>query len=205
MGGRERWRINSERSVLRFRIGHADLRQISGQFRCWGGTVLLDKGDLRRSVVRIWVDLSSIDTGSAKRDAFILTTELFDVDCEPALVFDSERVEISGVGRGLIVGRVALHSFDKEIALTVEAKPPRRDGKGVWYLVYTARASIARGALGLRRNRHINDWLREAVVDEMIEIAAHVEVMRDDRPVAALPASPASASTSTAHPLGPAR
>jgi polyisoprenoid-binding protein YceI len=205
MIGGQRWRVNSERSVLRFSIGHAKLREITGQFQCWGGTVILDKGDLKRSVVRIWVDLSSVDTGSAKRDAFILATELFDVDCEPALVFDSERVEITGVGRGLIFGRLTLHSFGNEIALAVEAKPPRRDGKGVWYLVYTVHASIERGALGLRRNRYINDWLGEAVVGQMIEIAAHVEVMRDDRPVAALPASLTPTPTSTARRLGLAR
>jgi polyisoprenoid-binding protein YceI len=203
MDGRERWRINSERSTLRFRIGHAVLQQIRGRFHCWGGTVLIDNRDLRRSVVRIWIDLSSIDTGSAKRDAFILATELFDIHWEPALVFDSERIEITGVGRGFIFGRLALHSFGKEIALAVEAKAPRSDSKGVWHLVYTARTSIDRGALGLRRNRYIDDWLSEAVVGETIEITAHVEVMPDDRPIADRPASPAPVSR--AQRLGPPR
>lgn len=177
---RERWRINPERSTLRFSIGHADLRGIRGQFHCWGGMFLLDPTDSKRSTVRVWVDLSSIDTGSAARNDFILATELFDTHWEPALVFDSERVEIAGVGRGVVVGRLALHSFGKEIAVTIKAKSPLRDAKGVWHLVYNARTSIDRGALGLRRNRYIKDWLSEAVVGENIEIAAHVEAARDN-------------------------
>ena len=177
---RERWRINPERSTLRFSIGHADLREIRGQFHCWGGIFLLDPVDSKRSTLRVWVDLSSIDTGSTARDAFILATELFDTHWEPALVFDSERVEITGVGRGVVVGHLALHSFVKEIAVAIKAKPPLRDAKGVWHLVYNARTSIDRGALGLRRNRHIKDWLGESVVGENIEIAAHVEAARDN-------------------------
>jgi polyisoprenoid-binding protein YceI len=177
---RERWRINPERSTLRFSIGHADLREIRGQFHCWGGMVLIDPADSKRSSLRVWVDLSSIDTGSAARDHFILATELFDMHWEPALVFDSVRVEITGVGRGVVLGRLALHSFGKEIAVAIKAKPPRRDDKGVWHLVYTARTSIDRGALGLRRNRYIKDWLGESVVGETIEIAAHVEAARDN-------------------------
>ncbi|HET6149629.1 MAG TPA: YceI family protein [Polyangia bacterium] len=203
MDGRERWRINSERSTLKFAIDHAGLKQICGRFHCWGGTVLIDNRDLTRSAVRIWVDLSSIDTGSVKRDAFILATELFDIHWEPALVFDSERVEITGIGRGLIFGRLALHSFGREIALEVEAKSPRADSKGVWHLVYTARTSVDRGALGLRRNRYNDDWLSEAVVGEIIEITAHVEVMPDDRPIVDRPASPAPVSRMQR--LGPAR
>ena len=142
--------------------------------------VLLDPADSKRSSVRVWVDLSSIATGSAARDEFILATELFDMHWEPALVFDSERVEMTGVGSGVVVGRLALHSFGKEIAVAIKAKPPRRDDKGVWHLVYTARTSIDRGALGLRRNSYIKDWLGESVVGETIEIAAHIEAARDN-------------------------
>jgi polyisoprenoid-binding protein YceI len=203
MDARERWRIDSGRSRLRFSIGHADLLEIRGQFHCWGGLVLLDKTDQRRSAIRIWVDLSSIDTESAKRDEYILSTELFEMQGEPALVFDSERVEIAGVGRGIIVGRLALHGVGKQLAVAVETKAPRRDDSGAWHLVYEAHASIERGALGLRRSRYITDWLGEAVVGETIQMTAYVEAARDDRPVADRPAFAAPAARAPW--LGPPR
>ena len=184
---RERWRIEPERSTLRFRIGHAVLGEIGGQFHCWGGLALLDKADLRRSAVRIWVDLSSIDAGSPERDEYILGTELFDLQSEPALVFDSERIELSSAGRGVVAGRLAVHSFSTEIAVVVEARAPRRDASGTWHLVYTARTSVNRAAIGLRRSRHIVDWLDERVLGETLEIDAHVEARRDDRAAADLP------------------
>jgi polyisoprenoid-binding protein YceI len=144
MDAREKWQIDPERSTLKFSIGHSVLREIGGQFHCWGGLLLVDKVDLRRSAIRIWVDMSSIDTGSAERDELILATEPFDVHWEPALAFDSERVEIGRVGRGTVVGRLALHGFHQEIEVEVEAEAPRRHEKGAWHIVYNARASIDR-------------------------------------------------------------
>src|ERR1022692_1377372 len=49
-----------------------------------------------------------------------------------ALMFDSERVEIVGVRAGVIVGRLVLFGFSKEIALAVKAMAPWRDGDGKW-------------------------------------------------------------------------
>jgi polyisoprenoid-binding protein YceI len=189
MDVRERWRIDPDRSTLSFSIGHAVLGKISGEFHCWGGVALLDKVDLQRSAVRIWVDLSSVDTGSEKRDRDILASELFDLALEPALMFDSERVVMVGVGEGVVVGRLAVHTLGKEIAVAVQANAPRRDDRGTWHLAFTARTSIDRGALGMRRNRDVSDWLGEKVMGRTIDIAAYVEVARADGPAAELPAS----------------
>ena len=197
MDSRERWQIDAGQSTLEFTIDHSVLRKIRGQFHCWGGLLLVDKVDLRRSAIRIWVDMSSIDTGSTERDELILSTEPFDVHWEPALAFDSERVEIGRAGRGNVVGRLALHGFHQEIAVAVEAEAPRHDERGQWHIVYIARASIDRAGLGLRRNRTIADWLGEGVVGATIEVVAHLEAVLDDRPAAVLP-TPVTTASSTA-------
>lgn len=194
MDVRERWRVDPEQSTLKFSIGHAALGKIRGFFHCWGGVVLLDNADLRRSAVRIWVDLSSVDTGSETRDRYILASDLFDMELEPALVFDSQRVVIGGVGDGVVVGRLALHSFGREIAVAVQAHAPHRDDRGTWHLAFTARTSIDRGALGLRRKRDISDWLGEEVMGKTIDVTAYVEVARTERPAAELPSSPAAST-----------
>jgi polyisoprenoid-binding protein YceI len=178
MGARERWRIDAERSTLRFHIQHAVLRELGGQFHCWGGMVLFDPDPVRCSV-RVWVDLSSIDTGSMRRDNAILATELFDVIAEPALVFDSLRVEALDADCGVVVGWLALNSYRKQIAVKVERGPTRASPPGTVRLGFTARASIERRALGLHRHRHPRDWLSEQLVGDTIDIAASIELARD--------------------------
>jgi polyisoprenoid-binding protein YceI len=194
---RERWTIDSETSNLTFSLRHALLGQIKGEFRCWGGDVLLDRADPSRSSVRIWVELSSIDTGSRRRDDDILDTELFDVSWEPALVFESERFETDDRGQAVMFGLLNLHSYRKNISVSIDASLPREDGAGAPRLVGTARASIDRGALGLRRAGGVSDWLNERFLDKAIEMTAHVEATRQ------APVRPALDRGCFASPLGP--
>ena len=95
----ERWKIDAERSTLKFSLRHVAIGQIKGEFHCWGGEVKIDPANPRMAGVRIWVDLSSLETGLRSRDEEILRTELFDQRWEPALEFDSERLEIDSSDR----------------------------------------------------------------------------------------------------------
>jgi|GEM_PF-3086670 len=176
---RERWRINPDRSTLNFSVGHQILGGLRGKFHCWGGLLLLDRSDLRRSAIRFWVDLSSFDTGSAKLDERIAATELFDVEREPALVFDGESVQLRDAGHGVVVGRLAVHCVDREAVVSIEGEAPRRDASGVWHLVYNARVSIDLRLLHWRKNRSRSSWLGHLVWGDAVQIVAHVEVMRD--------------------------
>jgi polyisoprenoid-binding protein YceI len=173
--GREHWKIDTERSTLSFTLRHGAHRRISGQFRCWGGQLVVDPRDPRRPSVHIWVELSSLDTGSERRNQAILATELFDVAWEPALVFDSETVEANGPGGLVMKGWLGLHSFRKPIVVSVELGSPDGAGAEAAPLVATARASIDRHAFGLRRESRARDWLSERLVGRIIEMTAHVE------------------------------
>lgn len=204
---RERWRVDSERSALTFRVGHAVLPDIEGKFDCWGGAMLLDTTEPTRSSVRIWVDLSSLDTGSAERDQYILSTEPFDVRWEPAVVFDSERLEISDLSHGRVVGGLTIQACRQEISVTVEARdpPPQPDASGTAARRrYVARGALTRSAFGLRRTpRHVGDWLADKLLYDTIEFTAYIEATRDFRLEDAV-TTPHVSSTSPAGETGPA-
>jgi hypothetical protein len=68
---RERWDIDESRSTLTFALRHFVVGEIRGTFGRWGGTLLLDPADLGRSSLQVWIDLASVDTGSAERDAHL--------------------------------------------------------------------------------------------------------------------------------------
>jgi polyisoprenoid-binding protein YceI len=175
MDTRETWSIDPESSTLGFSLRHKLLGQLSGHFECWGGEILFDREDPRRSRVRIWVDLSSIDTGSEERNEYILSTGLFDMRWEPALVFDSEHVDIDDDQHGAVVGSLTLQSIRKQIVVDIEGSVPQRDSSGAWRFMGTARASISRAAFGLRRPRRPGDLLSDEMLGDDIEMAAEIE------------------------------
>jgi polyisoprenoid-binding protein YceI len=182
----ERWKIDAERSTLRFSLPHAALGQIKGQFHCWGGEVSTDPRNPRRSKVRIWVELSSLETGSRRRDKAILHTELFDQDWEPGLEFDGERLEIDASNHMTLVGWLGLHSLRRQISIDLTAGRLALDPSGDPRFVCTAKATIDRRSLGLKEPRAITRWLKDRLVGQTIEVLAHVEAVRDLRTGAAV-------------------
>lgn len=175
MATQELWTIDVDRSALRFSLRHKLLGEIGGQFRCWGGQLRIDSANPRAAEVRIWVELSSIDTGSAGLDEQILRTELFDQRQEPALEFDGERLEIDASDHFTLVGWLGLHAFRKEISVAVEDCALEISTSASPRFVCTARASVERKALGLRRKRGLDHWLSEQLLGDTIDVAAHIE------------------------------
>jgi polyisoprenoid-binding protein YceI len=190
MDTRELWRIDPESSTLRFSLRHKVLGRLAGQFDCWGGRILFDRADPKRSVVRIWVDLSSIDTGSEARDEQILNTPLFDVRSEPALVFDSELVDIDDAWHAAVAGSLTLQCIRKRIVVEIEASIPGGAGGGAHSFVVTGHASISRAAFGLRQVRGLGELLSDALLGDQIEIVAKIEAARDHAAAVSLPITP---------------
>jgi polyisoprenoid-binding protein YceI len=166
---RECWSIDTEKSSLSFSLRHVLLGNIRGEFRCWGGRILLDPHAPLRPSVHVWVDLSSLDTGSRRRNDAILETELFDIQWQPGLVFDGDQIEQTTDGRAILTGWLDLHCLRKQISIDVNRLPS--DEKAA-ELIATARASIDRRAFGLRREATARDWLSERLVDRTIDMSA---------------------------------
>jgi polyisoprenoid-binding protein YceI len=173
----ESWKIDAERSTLRFRVPHVLLGELRGDFTCWGGRVQVDRADPRRSAVRIWVELASLTTGSRPRDEEILSSELFYHLWEPGLEFDGESVTVDPWDRMTLLGWLSLRAFRKRVSVAIESPEVRVDPSGAPRFVCTARAAIDRRALGLLHPRHVREWLSDRLLGETIEIVAQVEAV----------------------------
>jgi polyisoprenoid-binding protein YceI len=133
----------------------------------------VDAEAFARTAVHVWVDLSSLDTGSRKRNDAILDTELFDIHWEPALVFDGEVARVDD--RSLVLtGWLGLHALRERLSVWVELERPAVVGEEATELVATAHASIDRRVLGLRRRRGAGGWLSERLVGRTIEMDARI-------------------------------
>jgi len=61
----ECWQVVRGASTLTFSLYHIVFQQISGQFRRWGGRLILDRDQPSRSQLNVWIDLASVDTGQS--------------------------------------------------------------------------------------------------------------------------------------------
>ena len=180
MSNRDEWQIDPQHSNLRFALRHIVIHEIRGQFRKWGGTITLDRGDLTKSSVQVWVDLASVDTDDAERDDQIRSGEFFDVAHFPDAKFSSTEVRVPKNGNPIIKGILSLHGFREEVEVELTSpEPPMNDQPGVDRMSYEIKARLDRRRFGLRWNQDLD--VGGVVVGDQIEIVVKVEAVRSKR------------------------
>jgi polyisoprenoid-binding protein YceI len=116
------WRLDPSQSYIGFGARHFfGLKTVTGSFSRYQGTL-----DLRvKPAVQLTVEASSLDTGNAKRDRHLRSSDFFDTDRHPQIIFISDEVAAEGE-----VLRISghLHVAGRVIALTADAAVLRAGG-----------------------------------------------------------------------------
>ncbi len=172
---RDDWRVDSERSSLRFFLRHIVISEIRGSFARWGGTVTLDEIDQTKSSIRVWVDLASVDTGDPERDQHVCSSEFFDVARFPRATFESTEIRLDGPNP-VVRGRLDLHGAKVDMDLEIVSRQRTTDTSGIERTIYEIGGRLDRREFGLRWNQDLD--LGGIVVGDEIRIVAHVESVR---------------------------
>ena len=113
-----RWAVDPSHSSIGFAIRHLGVSKVRGRFTRFDADVLI--GDtLDATSVTASVDMASIDTANADRDAHVLSPDIIDVSRRPTMVFRSTRV--AGAGSEYQVdGKLTIGDITRPIVLAVE-------------------------------------------------------------------------------------
>jgi len=169
----ERWEIDPARSALRFKLRHIVVSQIRGQFARWGGTVFIDREQPWRSSVDVWIDLASITTDDADRDAHVRSAEFLDVQRFPRATFKSTAIDVRDLDV-FIEGRLELHGGVGDVRLSAGRITTEADNRT--RSTYKARGTIDRQSFGLHWNQDLD--VGGIVLGDEVEIEAEVELVR---------------------------
>jgi len=173
----QQWEIDSARSSFTFKLRHIVVQQIRGRFRRWGGTLFVDRQQPWLSSAEVWVDLTSITTDDAERDAHVLSSEFLDVARFPRAEFKSTNVEILD-GQVVIEGILALHGRTHDVEIRAEIAETARDPDGNLRTKVTARGIVDRQSFGLHWNQDLD--IGGVVVGDEVELDARVEAVARD-------------------------
>jgi polyisoprenoid-binding protein YceI len=112
------WTIDHNHSGILFVVRHLGLSNVRGRFDSFDAT--LDVGSTLESVsVTAEVDLSSVDTNNADRDAHLRSTDFFDTEQHHSMTFRSTSVTGGGEDYEL-VGDLTIAGVTKPVAFEVE-------------------------------------------------------------------------------------
>src|SRR4051794_7487951 len=86
-----RWAVDTNHSSIGFSIRHLGVSKVRGRFTRFDADIVIGE-TLDTTTVRATVDIASIDTANADRDAHVLSSDVIDVAKRPTMVFRSTRV-----------------------------------------------------------------------------------------------------------------
>ena len=115
----ESYKIDADHSRIGFTI-HQFVTTVRGDFHRFSGTIEVDREHPERSSVTARISVASIDTKIRKRDQHLLSSEFFDADKFPEIVFKSRMVKQTGENSGDITGDLTMHGVTKPIILHVK-------------------------------------------------------------------------------------
>jgi polyisoprenoid-binding protein YceI len=173
---RTTWTIDPAHSQVEFAVRHLMISTVRGRFAGVKGTVIADEGNLGTAQVDVTIDVHTIDTREAQRDAHLKSADFFDAEKFPVLTFKSTRVtEVKG-DRFQLVGDLTMHGVSREVTLDVTSEGRGKDPWGGERAGYSAVAKVNRSDFGLTWNQVLETG-GIAVGDE-IKISLDLELVK---------------------------
>ena len=170
------WSIDPAHSHVEFAVKHLMISTVKGRFAIVRGTVQTVDGDPSRSTVNIEIDVDSIDTREAQRDAHLKSPDFFDAQQFPTLTFTSTRIsDVRGEDFRLI-GDLTIHGVTREVALDVTSEGRGKDPWGGERAGFSATGKIKRSEFGLTWNQVLETG--GFVVGDDIKIHLDVELVK---------------------------
>lgn len=144
------WVVSDSRTRVTFAVGNLG-RVAHGSVTCSTGEVELDAvGNPVRASAEL--DLGTLDTGIAKRDADLRKPRFLDIDRHPVMTWRCDRFVATGDGGWTAEGELSVRGTTVPLAVTGRPEAAALDGE---WLRVRAEAVLDRTAVGIRAPRFL--------------------------------------------------
>lgn len=164
------WAIDPSHTEVGFVARHLMVSKVRGNFADVAGTVVVAE-DVTASTVDVTVQMASVDTRSADRDAHLKSADFFDVENYPTMRF----VSTSFDGEEL-TGDLTIKDVTKPVTFEVDFNGVQADPWGNTKAGFEAEAEIKRADWGLTWNAAIEGG--GVLVSDKIKIVLDVQLLK---------------------------
>ena len=177
------WQIDNTHSHIGFAVRHMMVSTVRGQFHGYSGTVHIDEQDPTKSWAEGEIDVNSIDTREANRDAHLRSADFFDVERHPKIAFKSRRIESLGGEEFKVYGDLTIRGVTREVALDVTYSGTAKDPWGGTRSGFSVSGTIDRKEFGLVWNALLETG--GVAVANKVKLELEVELVYQAAPVEA--------------------
>ncbi|MET0323897.1 MAG: YceI family protein [Ilumatobacteraceae bacterium] len=146
------WTFDAAHSGVHFKVRHLGLTNVRGRFNGIDASLVVGE-DLAGTSVGATIDIGSVDTNNADRDAHLRTTDFFAADAHPTITFASTAIRDEGDGEYEADGDLTINGVTKPVTLKVEfTGEVVHPGDGKAHAGFIATAQILRDDFGIDFN-----------------------------------------------------
>ena len=124
------WKLDPAHSHAEFKVKHMMISNVKGSFNGLTGTLTEHATDKTLSTIEASIDVNTISTGDAQRDAHLKSADFFDATQFGTMTFRSSKVQPNGDGGYNVIGDLTIHGQTRQQTFVVEG--PTAPGKDPW-------------------------------------------------------------------------
>ncbi|HEC10474.1 MAG TPA: polyisoprenoid-binding protein [Acidimicrobiales bacterium] len=146
------WTLDPLHCTVEFTARHMAISKVRGRFHTFDAALVVGNS-LETSSLSARVDMASVDTNNADRDAHLRNSDFFHVDQHPEMTFESTAILSAGENTYGVVGDLTINGVTRQERLDVvfhgtETFP----GDGSFHAGFEATATISRTDYGIDFN-----------------------------------------------------
>jgi polyisoprenoid-binding protein YceI len=168
------WASDPAHSEVDFSIKHGGVSNVHGRFGKVAATLIYNEADVTKSTVTATIDISTVDTGEAARDAHLKTDAFFDAAKFSTATFTSTSVVKNGNNKLTVSGNFTLHGVTKPVVLDVDgpAVPSENAMDHKLHSGFSATTTLSRTAYG------IGTSFPSVLVGDEVKLTIELEIIK---------------------------
>lgn len=167
------WTINQAHSEILFEVPYLKWSEVTGRFRKFSGTVLIDEKNLIPQEVVVEIESASVDTGNDMRDGHLRGQDFFQSKFYLLMTFKSSKIIKTGTDEFDVYGNLTIKNITKSHRLKITSSQIIKDTWGYENLFVKFNTEINRREFGLNWNKTIEN--QEFLVGDMIKVKGSLQ------------------------------
>ncbi|ALD64903.1 YceI family protein [Glutamicibacter soli] len=144
------WNLDASHSEVGFSVRHAGISKVRGSFTEFDATLTIGES-LADSSVEATVQIASVSTKDANRDAHLKSADFFDAEQFPTMTFKSTGTK-GDADEFVLVGDLTIRGVTKQVELETELGGQAVDAFGATRVGFSASTTISRKEFGITWN-----------------------------------------------------
>ena len=178
-----KWALDPTHSELGFKIKHLMITNISGAFKNFEADVEMDEADFSFAQINLIAEMASITTNNEQRDAHLRTSDFFEVEKYPELIFRSTKVEKIDADTFSLYGELTMKGVTNPVKLNVEYNGITKDPWGGEREGFVVTGKINRSDWGVNFNGVLETG--GVMLSEEVRITSEIQLVKQAVSVAA--------------------